>query len=134
MADGIVASQHYVTFYSPGTLVHETSTKEIDSWDVQKAREMAKGVMERHGATPFAFRFITKGRKTDDLDSKEIASSGRYYLGGKIETVKDIEARNDPEERILLSNMRGNGWDRVVTTTNGYRVTQPLNEDDVVLS
>ena len=46
--------QHFVTFYSPGTFVSETSTEPIDSWDVEKAVAMSRGIVERHGAKPYA--------------------------------------------------------------------------------
>ena len=56
-----------------------------------------------------------------------------YFLGGKILTLQDVIDRNDPEDRILISNMRGNKWDRVIVNDNSWRITQPLEEGDVVL-
>jgi len=56
-----------------------------------------------------------------------------YYLGGKIETLAQVEARNDPSEHILRSNMRCNGWKRIIVNDNSWRFTAPLNDDDVVL-
>ena len=123
----------FVTFLSPGSLLHEDTTKPIESWDIEKAKEMARDIKERHGATPFAFYFTTRTRADDELDSKQVEKSCTYYLGGKIETLADVEARNDPKEDILRSNMRCNGWDRIITNTNSWKVTQPLNADDVVL-
>jgi hypothetical protein len=125
--------KHFVTFYSPGTFVHETNTKEIDSWDVDQAIGMAKHIVQRYNARPFGFRFSTRGRGPEDLDSSETESSGMYYLGGKIETIEEIEARNDPSEEILRDNMRGNGWNRVLVNTNSWRWTRPLYDDDIVL-
>lgn len=125
--------KHFVTFYSPGTFVSETTERSIDSWDVATAIEMARAVTERHGATPYGFRFTTRGRADDELDSRVIAKSNFYYLGGRIETLADVEARNDPKERILRENMRGNGWDRIIINDNSWRFTAGLNPDDVVL-
>ena len=123
----------FVTFLSPGTFFHEDTTKPIESWDVEQAKEMARNIKERHGATPFAFYFTTRARGDNELDSSQVAKSCTYYLGGKIETLAEVEARNDPKEDILRSNMRCNGWDRIITNTNSWKVTQPLNADDVVL-
>jgi len=123
----------FVTFLSPGTFFHEDTTKPIESWDVERAKEMAREIKERHGATPFAFYFTTRARGENELDSSQVAKSCTYYLGGKIETLAEVEARNDPKESILRSNMRCNGWDRIITNTNSWKVTQPLNADDVVL-
>src|SRR5580765_847001 len=100
--------QNFVTFYSPGTLFPEETTKPIDSWDVDKAIEMARTITERHSAKPYGFRFITRGRGERDLDSKVTNTSGVYYLGGKVLTLADVEARNDPKEEILRNNMRFN--------------------------
>jgi hypothetical protein len=125
--------KHFVTFFSPGTFVSEESSQPIDSWDVDKAKEMAHQVVERYGATPYGFRFSTRSRGDADLDSKRSAESPFYHLGGKIETLKEVEARNDPKEDILRSNMRCNGYDRIVVNDNSYRSVHPLGETDVVL-
>jgi hypothetical protein len=125
---------HFVTFYSPGTFMAEDTTKPIDSWDVSKAMEMAKSITERHGAIPYGFVFTTRKRRDTDLDSKVTKRSGTYYLPHcKVETIADLKAKADSEDSILISNMECNGWDRVVTTTKGWRWTQPLREGDVVL-
>jgi hypothetical protein len=125
--------QNFVTFYSPGTFVAETTTKPIGEWNVDDAVAMSAMIEERHGARPYGFRFITRARRDDELDSKVVAQSGMHYLGGKVETRADVFARNDPSEAILRSNMECNGYDRIWTSTNGYRWTQPLDANDVVV-
>jgi len=95
--------------------------------------QLARKVKERHGTTPFAFFFSTRARGDADLDSRVVKQSGRYFLGGKVETLAEVEARNDPKEEILRFNMRANKWYRIATNTNSWRVTQPLEADDVVL-
>lgn len=125
--------KHFVTFYSPGTFISETTVKEIDSWDVDKAVKMADDITERHAATPYGFRFSTRTRKDDELDSKESVTSKMYYLGGTVETLSEVEARNDPKEAILRTNMRVNGWGKIITNTNSWRTTQPFLEGDVLL-
>jgi hypothetical protein len=47
--------------------------------------------------------------------------------------LKEVEARNDPKDDILRSNMRCNGYDRIVVNDNSYRSVHPLGETDVVL-
>lgn len=125
--------QHFVIFYSPGTFVAETTSKPIDAWNVDDAVAMSAMIEERHGARPYGFRFTTRGRGPDDLDSKEIASSPMHYIGGKVETLEEVEARGDPSEAILRSNMRGNGYKRIWTSTKGWKWTQPLKDDDLVI-
>lgn len=128
-----VIEKHFVTFYSPGTFVAEDTTKPVDSWNVDDAVAMAALITERHNAKPYGFRFITRGRGPDDLDSKVIARSPMHYIGGKVETLAEVQARNDPSERILRANMEGNHWDRIWTATKGWKWTQPLNADDIVI-
>ena len=125
--------KHFVNFYSPGTFVSETTNIEIDSWDVEKAKELARTVKERHGATPYGFRFVTRERGPNDLDSKLSEQSHMYFLGGRIRHLDFILIENRPDEQILISNMKMNGWDRVIENTNSYKITQPLEKDDVVL-
>jgi hypothetical protein len=126
--------QHFVIFYSPGTFVSEADQRPIDSWDVKQATELAHEIHQRHGATPFGFCFITRTRLDDELDSHETERSGMYYLGGKIETLSEVEARNDPKEATLLANMRGNNIDKIIVNTNSYRFTGPFNDGDVLLN
>lgn len=125
--------RHFVTFYSPGTFVAENTEKPIDSWDISTAVKMAEKITERYNSHPYGFRFTTRGRTAEELDSKEIARSPMYYIRGKVETLAQVEARNDPNEHILRSNMRNNHWDRIVTSNTPWKWSQPLEKDDVVL-
>lgn len=125
--------KHFVTFYSPGTFVAESSSHEIAGWDVDAAVKLAGAIKERYNARPYGFRFTTRERGPKDFESKQTAESNLYYLGGRIETLAEVEARNDPKEEILRNNMRCNGFDRVVVNDNSWRWTQPLREGDVVL-
>lgn len=126
-------SQHFVTFCSPGTMIAESTSKPVDSWSVDLAKMMALEISERYGATPFGFFFTTRSRGPNDLDSKETAKSCFYYLGGRVETREQVEARNDPNERILRSNMSINRWDKIIINDNSWRFTAPLHDTDVVL-
>lgn len=111
----------------------ESTVEPIDSWDVDIAIEMARDVVERYNARPYGFRFLTRERSEQDLDSHISVTSGMYYLGGKIETREDVEARNDPAEEILRDNMRMNDISRIVVNTNSWRFTAALKDEDVVL-
>ena len=126
--------RHFVEFQCPGTLMEEESRQPIDAWDVDTALERAQAVRVRHGQRPHSFRFITRERGEDELDSRVTARSTRHFIGGVVETLEEIEARAAPEERVLRENMRGNGWARVVrTTSGGSKWTHPMHEDDVIV-
>jgi hypothetical protein len=126
--------KHFVTFYSPGTLVAETTTKEIKSWNVDEAVKMSKRIKERHGALPYGFVFSTRSRGAKDFNSKQTKQSKMYYLGGTVLTLKQIKERNSPKDRILISNMENNGWNKVIENNNSWKVTQPFVMGDVVLN
>ena len=38
--------RHYVTFYSPGSFYAETTTKEIEGWNIETALEISKEIVE----------------------------------------------------------------------------------------
>lgn len=126
--------QHFVTFYSPGTFVAEATEKPIESWDTDTALAMMEDIKERHGATPYGFRFSTRARGETELDSKEVALSGMYYVGGKVRTREEVEADNLPGESILRGNMRCNDYERIWQSTEGWAWSQPLRPDDTVLA
>ena len=130
----MTVEQHFVTFYSPGTFVSEETTKPIDAWDVEKAKALTRTITERYSATPYGFQFTTRSRTDEELDSRVVARSPMYWLGGKVETLEELKARaTSADDRILVENMESNGWDRIITNTNSWRWTQPLRPDDVVL-
>lgn len=124
--------KHFVVFMSPGTFVSEKTIKSIHSWDVKKAVGMAHKIMERHGARPYGFYFITKSRSAKDLDSKVVAESDMYYLGGVVYTLKEVK-KYIKDNKILIQNMEGNGWDRVIVNENSWRITLPFHKGDTLL-
>jgi hypothetical protein len=134
--------KHQVTFYSPGTFVSESSTYDIDSWDIPKAVELSEKVQERYGAKPYGFVFETLLVAEDvpdgeggtlKVESKRIERSGTHFWGGKLETYDDVVARNDEKESILRSNMRGNEQWIVCVNTNSWKTTMPFEEEDCIV-
>jgi hypothetical protein len=131
---GVEVKKHFVEFLSPGTFFSETSQKEVDSWDVSNAMIMAKNITERHNAKPYGFRFITRERDFDELDSKVTETSGIYYLGGKILSLQEVKNRSDPKDKILISNMETNDYSHIIENTNSYKFTAPFDyKNDTLL-
>jgi hypothetical protein len=126
--------QHFVIFYSPGTFTSEVTKKPIASWNVATAKRMARHISERYSATPYGFRFTTQARSAKELDSQTVKTSHMYYLGGVVETLKDVKARAMKDDEILVSNMECNNIDRIITNTNSWKVTFQLHPEDVVLT
>ena len=90
--------KHYVTFISPGTFVSESTTKEVDSWDVKTAFEMSKTISERYNATPYAFSFFTKENRVFYKDLPHIE-----YIGCGLCICYDLEQDENGEE--IIKNM-----------------------------
>lgn len=133
--------KHYVVFYSPGTIFHETRQQPIESWGIPEACMRARNVVERHGAKPFAFTFITvltadpipDGRGGMlNVEEKQIAKSSLHFLGGMVQCYDDLLANPEGQE-ILISNMRYNNIPYVVVNENSYRSFNPFGEHDVVV-
>ena len=124
----MTVQKHYVTFYSPGSFVSETTTKEIDAWSVDLAVRMVKD--RWHCSNPYGFSFKTK--ESDGWSPKTVKESGMYYLGGKLLKLNDIP--DTKENSILRDNMRFNNYEYVIENTNSWKVTLPFYKDkDTVL-
>jgi hypothetical protein len=117
--------KHFVSFTYPGMIVCGEASESIDSWDVDKAVRMAE---TRHKRA-FAFKFITRRREDNELDSKEIKRSPTYFLGGEVLDEDAVRARSGES---MVENMRTNGWARLIVARYGNM--QPLENDDVILS
>lgn len=135
--------KHYVTFLSPGTFVSEETRRPVASHSVSEAVGAAHSVTERHGAKPYAFYFTTvlAADPVPDgeggllrVEEREVFRSGVHYLGGKLLTLDDLEARGDPSLRILVSNMKANNWPIVVENNNSFVVVRPFEEGDLIVN
>lgn len=134
--------EEFVVFESPGTLFSESTSRPIARRDPALALRMSSEIVERHGARPYAFRFET--RITADpvpdgeggtlrVEPRTVDQSGRYFIGGRVESFSEVEARCDPAEDILRGNMRGNGMWFVWRSTSGHRSTMEFGERDVTV-
>lgn len=113
-----------VVFYSPGTLMSETTQLEIEGNTIQKVMINSvlesNNVRERYGAMPYGFKI--QGEKYMC-----------YLPHNKIELYDDIKKRNDPKDSILLTNMMNNGWKAIVTTVISWKISNPFCDDDCIL-
>jgi len=127
--------KHFVTFYSPGTFVSERTIQEIPEWDVREAVKRASKITERYNSRPYGFRFHTEEGGDGRWEPKRIGESGTHYINGKLETLAEFEARNDPGEEILRSNMRGNDdWKTIVRGVSGWKWTMSFENGDVLVN
>lgn len=121
------ATTTYVAYDLPGTFEAEHDSRPVASRDPRVAADTAPA-----GAFAFTFYDVV----TTEVDGVELRSrprnhSSRYFIGGTVRTVAEVEAM-EGDRSILLSNMRGNGWDRVIFCPAGN--VQPLESGDVVVT
>jgi len=135
-------TKRYAVFLSPGTFFDEETAREIPDLplpqSVELAVAMAKDVTERHGAKPYGFVFhvkewdeFTQNGQAFKTDVRVTQRPGIFFLGGTVKTLDDIP--DTPENHILRSNMRNNGYQKVIENNNSWRVTKPFGDDDVLL-
>jgi hypothetical protein len=125
---------YHVEYFIPGILMPETTTRRLECFPGDRVRVATKEAPER------AFCFVLYELPDDVPPStdeyrvtpKRRNVTARYYLPPcTVWTAEQLEMRNAEEFGILISNMRGNGWERVVECrTHNW---QPLMEGDVVL-
>lgn len=138
-----VIEKNYVVFFSPGTFISEQSERLIETWNVREGILLAQTIIERNGAKPYAFLFETRlesppvsdGRGGElQVRAKTIKTSGMYFIDGKILTLADIDAHPKfGPTSILSGNMRCNGIERVVETSNGYLHVMEFMEQDLIV-
>lgn len=142
LASVMIKRKHTVTFFSPGSFVAETTTKDIGEWDTREAMRMAGGIVERYGARPAGFYFMTLVTADPvpdgaggflDVTPRLEKTSGSYYINGTALDLAGVELLHGAES-ILARNMRCNHWDRVVTTSNGYSMTSIFNDADAIVN
>lgn len=110
---------------------HETTSRDVASRDVGAAlQECPKG--------HYGFRFYDieyQIAKRDDgseveVDHKQVNRSGTYFINGTVYDEAGVK-EHVSDNSILLSNMEGNGWSRVVRTKTG-NICPFLDKDEIV--
>lgn len=116
--------KHYAEFLYPGSFMSETGVREV----------------ERRDAHPLPLPERAYGWRFYDREAA-VTPSGKVLLGdienespwtyiGEIFDVERVK-REVPDNRILVLNMEGNGWSRVVKCWQGFI---PLKDGETVLS
>ena len=121
----------YVKYLYPGALCPEESSVPVTERDPEKiAREADPAV--------FAFSFydvtvitVEVGGEDTELRGGERNPSPLYYIDAEKLTADDVAALPG-DHSILLSNMRGNGWDVILRCRAGN--FRPIEDGDVVIS
>lgn len=121
--------KYFVKFYTPGIIVAETSRREISDPDPYKIE-----------FPDYAYCFDILKREDvidqtngNEYQGKEERIGKRYYHpDSTIRTLEDIK-KFSPHEKILISNMEINKWDKIIYT-RWANWSQPFDEEkDLIL-
>jgi hypothetical protein len=114
----------YVEFQSPGLLFAEMWDREVKSIDPNAV----KWPDNAYAFRMFKREDIEEGGQTYTGTRQQIGPT-YYHPDSRVETLAEVEARGDPNEKILISNMKGNKWNAIVWTRwNNF--PQPYDEKD----
>lgn len=115
-------TRYYAEFQYPGTFLSESSTRAVD--DPQSIEWPER-----------AYSCRTFARTVMVIDGEELRGKARDYspttYRGEVFDLERVK-REHPDKRILIQNMQGNGYDRVVRTAFGQLF--PINDTDIVIS
>ena len=99
---------YYVNFFSPGSFVADSWTKDIDDPDPKKVEWPERA---------YAF---TLHKRTDVVDGKQVFRGSPKQIGpmyyhpdSKVENIRAAK-KNKKSTPILISNMENNGWKEIV--------------------
>jgi len=120
----------YVAYQHPGSFFSEETVKPVNARNPQQQADDAPD-------SAFAFFYFDIVTTVVDVECERIeTTSGRrnisktYYIDAELLTSNEVAALPG-DHSILLSNMRGNGWDPIVRCRTGN--VQPFEADKHVL-
>jgi hypothetical protein len=105
-------TKHYVKFFFPNVFVDDSETKQVET------RETSSLKLPQFCHAFSFFDRVETSSGGEVLKGKPKNFSGMYYVDGEAWTLEQVRSKL-PEERILIANMEGNKWGKVIRTRNG---------------
>jgi hypothetical protein len=104
--------------YMPGSFMDESSTVEVNGRTIEQIARTAD-------ISVFAVRTFKVlegtaqvGDKTVKVRSERFDVSPQAFVGGDVFTLEEVKTQF-PQHSTLISNMEGNGWNRVIRARTG---------------
>jgi hypothetical protein len=90
----------------------------VKGWETKEVAQLLDLTLYRYFWFECRKRIIEKGEDVEVLRIQTVieSSSSFYYINSYVETLDDVEARNDVEERGLIERMKNLKWNSVVTS------------------
>lgn len=122
--NSLIKTVTYVKLYHVGSFVDDTSIREIESRNTS-------GFTIPDGVFAFQFFDVLKADANGiALESKPQNYSPLYYYQASVMMLDDVK-QELPDEKILISNMEGNRWDKVIRCRYGN--FKPYTDNAVLL-
>lgn len=114
----------------PGSFFNETDELDLQGRTVEEiAGEVSPSVFGIRTFRRVEGEVMVDGKPVR-VSSGNLDYSGTTYIGGQVLTLDEVK-RTVPDSRTLVSNMEGNGWDKVIRTRAGN--FQPFEANDRVI-
>jgi len=121
--------EHYAEYLYPGILFGETCKVKLERRNVAEAIDALHPNADGFRLFDVEIRTGTLEDGSPVEDRREVNHSAWHYPDGKVSGIEEVE-RTHGSKSILALNMRGNGYEHVVTTRLGS--TYPMRPGDVV--
>lgn len=115
--------KHFVIFVISAKFGTTLVEREIDSWDPK----LACGLIKTLITYPLGFYFETK--HCLDIESNYFITektSLMFFINGIISSLQELQDRNNPEDSILISQLKQNNVENIITV-NYTQLTQDNN-------
>ena len=121
-----VVTNLYVTFYYPGLIVADTSTKKVGSTDPN----LVEWPENAYSFQMYQREDVVEGDKVYKGEPKAIGKMC-YHPDSSVESLASVR-KNRPNERTLIANMEGNHWGHIIWSRWG-NWPQPFDPNESVV-
>jgi hypothetical protein len=121
----------YVEYLEPGSFFPEEYVEEVQGRTLQQLAEKAKPRVFCFTTYKVTVGEVTLGGKSQKVTSNAFDKSKCVYIDGNVYTLAELKEQF-PENEILISNMEGNRWDRIIRCRTGN--WQPFEKGDKLYS
>lgn len=120
-------TKNFAEYLLANIMVDDTSVVEIERLDAQVA---LKAMPKRAYGFRLFQRRVTKDEDETVMKSDRLNETGMHYPDGQYWTLAKVK-KEMPDEKILIRNMEGNHWPRVIRNRHGQFC--PPRDNDIIM-
>lgn len=108
----------YVRYYYEGKYIDHIVHREIETESVD---DIINDIQSIDGIWPYRFQFVTRHPEKETSGEWSISNvSHMYFVNGKIRTLDELIKENNPNNKVLIGNMKSNNYDKIIESTHGW--------------